>query len=164
MHGASARLDAYKGQLDNLLSTLGLIQDVPELQSPAIQEQIQTIVSLGKEVQGQLDVLAARLAKSKAKQYTHTFIRGDREEKDLENAMTRLDRAKVDLTARIVAIHVGLSGTMYTGFTASLAIIQRVDQNVQKVLGERLCLATLLEKRSFDEDSTVKLRGLDSRC
>jgi hypothetical protein len=156
VHGASKSLDGYKGQLDNLLSTLQLIQDEPELQTPVIKEQIQVVVSLGRGLQDQLDTLAARLAKSKTNQYTHALISGGKEEKDLESTMTQLDRAKADLTARIVVAHVGLSGSMRTGFTAAVAIVQRVDQNVQRILGERLSIAAQLEGRSLDESGTVE--------
>jgi hypothetical protein len=151
VQGASARLDGYWGQLGNLLSTLRLVQEEPELQTPSIKEQIQVVISLGKELQRQLDAFAAQLAKSKAKQYTHALISGGRDERDLDNALTQLDRAKADLTARIVTAHVGLSGSMRTGFTAALKIVQRVDRNVQRVLGERLSIAAQLEGRGLDE-------------
>ena len=163
VHGASARIDGYTGQLDNLLSTLRLVQDEPELQTPAIQEQIQVTAGLGRELQGQLDSLAAQLAKSKARRYTHALLRGDREEKALESTMTRLDRAKADLTARILTAHVGLSGAMRTGFTAALPTIQRVDQNVQRVLGEGLNVATQVAGRSSNEGGTVSLNNHDFR-
>jgi hypothetical protein len=52
---ASKSLDGYKGQLDNLLITLRLVQDEPELQTPVIEEQIQVVVSLGEGLQDQLD-------------------------------------------------------------------------------------------------------------
>ena len=155
VHGASKRIDGYKGQLDNLLQSLRLVQDEPELRTLAIQEQIQVIAELGKELQDQLDVFAARLSKSKSRQYTHALTSGDRDEKCLDDLCTRLDRAKADLTARIVTAHVGLSGTMRNGFTAALAIVQRVDQNVQRVLGNRLAIAAQLEGRSLAEDGIV---------
>jgi DNA repair ATPase RecN len=164
VHGASKRIDGYKGQLDNILQSLRLVQDEPELRTPAIQEQIQVIVELGKELQDQLDAFAARLSKSKAKQYTHAFTSGDRDEKCLDDLCTRLDRAKADLTARIVTAHVGLSGTMRNGFTAALAIIQRVDRNVQRVLGERLSIAAQLHGRSMDADGAVWPHDPDYCC
>jgi len=164
VHGATDYLNGYKGQLDNLLSTLRLVQDEPELQTPVIEEQIQVIVSLGGELQSQLDAFAARLAKRKAKQYTHALISGEREEKDLENTMTQLDRAKADLTARIVTAHVGLSGTMRTGFTAAVAIVQRVDRNVQRVLGERLSIAAQLEGQRLHKCGTVQLYNRVCLC
>ncbi|KAI8930693.1 hypothetical protein NX059_012303 [Plenodomus lindquistii] len=156
VHGASGRLDGYQGQLDNLLSTLRLVQEEPDLQTPAIEKQIQVVISLGKELQCQLDAFAARLTKSKAKQYSHAFISRDRDERDLEYAMTQLDRAKADLTVQIVTTHVGLSGSLHTGFTAALAVVQRVDRNVQRVLSERLSVAAYLEGRCTDEEGTMQ--------
>lgn len=158
VHGASERLDSYQGQLDNLLSALRLVQDEPELQTSSIKKQVQEIISMGKELQRQLEAFAARMKRSKTKQYMHAFISGDRDEKGLENAMTQLDRAKADLTAMIVTTHVGLSGSMRTGFTAALAVVQRVDQNVQRVLGERLSMAAYLEERRLDEEEGILQR------
>ncbi|KAH7061005.1 hypothetical protein BKA63DRAFT_573482 [Paraphoma chrysanthemicola] len=163
VHGASARIDGYRGQLDNLLSALRLVQDEPDLQTPAIENQIQVVISLGKVLQCQFNAFAVRLAQSKAKQYTHAFVSGDRDERDLENAMTQLDRAKADLTVQIVTAHVGLSGSMRTGFTAALAVVQRVDQNVQRVLDKRLLMAAQLEEHRLDEggNGTVPLTAED---
>jgi hypothetical protein len=42
------------------------------------------------------------------------------------------------------------------GFTAALAVVQRIDSNVQKVLGERLCMATYLEEQRLDEEGIVQ--------
>jgi chromosome segregation ATPase len=151
VHGASDRLDGYQGQLDNLLNSLRLVQNEPELQTPSIEKQIQEIINIGKELQRQLDVIAAQLAKSKTKQYAHAFISSDRDEREFESALTRLDRAKADLTALVVTTHVGLSGSMRAGFTAALAVVQRVDRNVQKVLGERLSIAAQLEGRRLGD-------------
>lgn len=164
VHGASGRLDGYQSQLDSLLSTLRLVQDEPELQTPLIEKQVQKIIDIGKELQRQFDVFAVQITKSKTKQYTHAFISGDRDERELENAMTQLDRAKADLTAMIVTTHVGLSGPMRTGFTAALAIVQRVDRNVQKVLGERLSMAAYLEGRYTDEEGNIKQSNNTSLC
>jgi hypothetical protein len=163
VHGTSKRIDGYKGQLDNLLQLLRLVQDERELRTPAIQKQIQVIAELGKELQVQLDAFAACLSKIKAKQYTHALTRGDRDEKCVDDLCTRLDRAKAELTARIVTAHVGLSSTLRNNFTATSAIVQRVDSNVQIVLKERLSLAAPIaalvavqfHERSLDEDGTV---------
>lgn len=164
VHGASGRLDGYQSQLDSLLSTLRLVQDEPELQTPLIERQVQKIIDIGKELQRQSDAFAAQMTKSKTKQYTHAFVSGDRDERELENAMTQLDRAKADLTAIIVTTHVGLSGSMRTGFTAALAVVQRVDRNVQRVLGERLCIAAHLDERCTDEGiDTVPLTAEEVR-
>jgi hypothetical protein len=91
VRGASDRLDGYQSQLDTLLSALRLVQDEPELQTRPIEKQVQKIIKLGKELQRQLDAFAAQLTRSRAKQYTHAIISGDKDEKGLEDAMTRLD-------------------------------------------------------------------------
>jgi hypothetical protein len=44
---------------------------------------------------------------------------------------------------------------MSAGFTAALAVVQRVDRNVQMVLGERLSMAAYLEERRLDEEGIV---------
>jgi hypothetical protein len=87
----------------------------------------------------------------------------NRDEKCVDEFCTRLDRAKAELTIRIVTAHVGLSGTLRNSFTATSAIDRRVDSNVQMVLGERLFLAVPVaapiaaqfHERSLDEDGTV---------
>lgn len=152
---APIRLDGYRSQLDSLISTLRLVEDEPELQTLAIQEQIQLIVKRGKDVQDQLDATATRLSKCKAKQYAHVITAGDREGRALDDVMALLDRAKADLTTRIITAHVGLTGDMRTGFTIGLAAIQRVDQNVQKVLNQRLSIAVQLDAQNAGEFGTV---------
>jgi hypothetical protein len=101
--------------------------------------------------------------KLKLSKYTHALIRGKRDEKCVDDLCTRLDRAKAELTARIVTAHVGLSGTLRNSFTATSANLRRVDSNVQMVLEERLSLAAPIaapvaaqfHERSLDEDGTV---------
>jgi chromosome segregation ATPase len=156
VHGTSDRLDNYQGQLETLLSTLQLVQDEHELQTPPIEKQVRKIIDLGKELQRQLDAFAAQLARSKTRQYTHAITSGTKDERELESAFTQLDRAKADLNALIVTTHVGLSGSMSAGFTAALAVVQRVDRNVQRVLGERLCMAAYLEEQRLDEEGIVQ--------
>lgn len=164
MHGASDCLDRYQGQLDTLLSTLQLVQNEPELQTPPIDKQVQKIITLGKELQRRLDAFAAQLVRSKTKQYTHAFISGDKDERELENAFIQLERVKADLNALIVTTHVGLSGSMRDGFTAALAVVQRVDSNVQRVLGERLSMAAYLEERRLDREGIVQRKDCASLC
>jgi chromosome segregation ATPase len=156
VHSASGRLDRYQSQLDTLLSTLQLVQDEHELQTSQIEKQVQKIITLGEALQRQLGAFAAQLLRSKTKQYTHAIISGDKDERDLENAFIQLDRAKADLNALIVTTHVGLSGSMRDGFTAALAVVQRVDRNVQRVLGERLCMAAYLEEKRVDDEGIVQ--------
>ena len=76
----------------------------------------------------------------------HAFANGEKDEKTVSNILDRLDKAKADLNTRIITTHVGLSRTTREAFIATLPIIQRVDRNVQRVLGQRLAIATQLER------------------
>lgn len=164
VRGASDRLDGYQDQLDSLRSTLQLVQGEPELQTRPVGKQVQKIIGLGKELQRQIDAFAAQLTKSKAKQYKHAIFSGDRDERELESAMTKLDRAKADLNALIITTHVGLSGSMRAGFEVALSVVQRVDSNVQRVLGKRLCMAAHLEERRIREEGIVQLYSPTGSC
>ena len=164
VHGASDRLDGYQDQLDSLRSTLQLVQGEPELQTRPVGKQVQKIIGLGKELQRHIDAFASQLTKSKAKQYTHAIFSGDRDERELESTMTKLDRAKADLNALIITTHVGLSGSMRAGFEVALSVVQRVDSNVQRVLGERLCMAAHLEERRIGEEGIVQLYSPTVSC
>jgi hypothetical protein len=164
VHGASDHLDSYQGQLDTLLSTLQLVQDEHELQTPPIEKQVRKIVGLGRVLQRQLDTIAAQLAWSKTKQYTHALISGDKDEKELDGAMSQLDRAKADLIALIVTTHVGLSEPMRAGCIVTLAVVQRVDENVQRVLSERLFLAEYLEEQRQCKEGIIHLWNFTSLC
>ncbi|KAF3031123.1 hypothetical protein E8E11_001482 [Didymella keratinophila] len=159
VHSAADHLDGYQDQLENLLSTLQLVQGEPELQTRPIEKQVQKIINLGRGLQRQLDAFAAQLTRSKTRQYTHAMFSGDKDERELETALTQLDRAKATLNTMIVTTHVGLSGSMRAGFEVALAVVQRVDRNVQSVVGERLCMAAHLEERRMGEegDNTVPL-------
>ena len=113
------------------------------------------IVSIAQELKDFVDGLAVWQTKSKSRQYFHALASGERDEKDVDDILDSLDRAKADLNMRITTAHIGLSGTMRNSFAAALAIVQRVDQNVQKVLGERLAVATLLDRRESSVDGKI---------
>jgi hypothetical protein len=87
VHSASDRLNRYQGQLGTLLSALQLVQNEPELQTPPIEKQVEKIITLGKELQRQIDAFAAQLSRSKTKQYTHAFISGDKDEREARECL-----------------------------------------------------------------------------
>jgi hypothetical protein len=128
-----------------------LVQNERELQTPAIEEAVGTIVAIEEELKTHLDALSRWRAKNKAKQFIHALASGEKDEKGLNDI---LDRAKADLSMRITTTHVGLSGTIRDGFSAALSIVRRVDENVQAVLGERLVIASRLDGR--ESSSTGK--------
>jgi hypothetical protein len=82
----------------------------------------------------------------------HSLIRGARDEEPLANVLDRLDRAKTVLSFQIIITDVGISRDMLEGFLGEIGIIQRVDRNVQRVLGQRLTVAVQLVGRQNERD------------
>lgn len=145
VHGLSSRVDDYENRLQNLLETLRLIEAEKELQTPSIQAQIKEVIKAGDQLKDWLKKLAELQANSKARQYTHALVHGDKDDKALSEILDRLNMAKAELSTRIITAHVGLTRSMNEGFTAALSIVRRVDRNVQDVLGQHLAIATQLE-------------------
>ncbi len=129
------------------------MQGEKELQTPSIEEAIQTIIGIGEELMNHLNLLASWSGKNKARQYVHAFASGEKDEKTADDILDRLDRARAELNVRIITSHVGISGTIRDGFSVALSIVRRVDENVQRVLGEGLRIAAQLEGRESLPDS-----------
>ena len=158
VRGTSERIDEYNDQLHNLLGTLTLVQGEKELQTPSIEEAIQTIIRIGGELMNHLNLLASWSGKNKARQYMHAFASGEKDEKAADDILDRLDRARAELNVRIITSHVGISGTIRDGFSAALSIVRRVDENVQRVLGEGLRIAAQLEGRESPPNSEFRVQ------
>ncbi|KAI9777723.1 MAG: hypothetical protein M1816_004602 [Peltula sp. TS41687] len=139
--GTSDRVDRYKGQLDNLLGTLRLVQDERELQIPAVEEQIQAVMDIGGELKVHIDALAAWVAKRKAKQYMHALATGDRDEKDLDDILACLDHTKADVTTRIITAHVGLN--------VGDGMVPLTDEDVQAL--KLIDKVEWVENKAFDD-------------
>ena len=147
MPGVSARLKSYGEQLDNLITTLWLIQNEPALHLVPIQKQSELLVDLAKGLQDQLE-------QSRAVLYNPRLIRVEREDQNIDDSITQLEQAEKDLKLRVVQANVGISGSMHSGFMANASIVQRVDEKVQSVLKERPAIAYRLEQRGIAPDGT----------
>ncbi|PVH75924.1 hypothetical protein DL98DRAFT_643329 [Cadophora sp. DSE1049] len=80
------------------------------------------------------------------------MTKGGTDEKDLNEALSQLDRAKGELGLRIQLANVGVTRSLRDGMVATMPVIQRTNANVTRVLGAGLPIAKLLE------DSTPKSR------
>jgi hypothetical protein len=147
-------------QLDNLLSTLNLVQNEKELQTLAIAEQLSSISSISGELQAFLDTLTARQAKSAARQFMHAITTGDEDKTKLGGFMDRLDRAMNSLNMRIITANVGVTGDVRSGLIAAWPVIQRVDENVRRALGERMRIAQTLEARGTAQGGMLPMTRL----
>lgn len=89
----------------------------------------------------------------KIRRMMHALSAGDGEDKQLQDILSRLDRAQGDLTMRITATHVGLTGNQNEGFQVAFAVLQETNARVQQVLGINLALAEQLQAMSLSQTS-----------
>lgn len=59
-----------------------------------------------------LEVAQTRASKSKGRQFVHTLKSGNKDERDLESLLKKLDRASLDLAGTILVVNVGVSRSL----------------------------------------------------
>src|SRR5262245_58000613 len=131
MYGTTDLTNGSRGQLENLLATLRLVQDERELRIPAIYEQVQEIIDIGTELKAKLGTPATHVHRNKAKQLVHDYASGGKHDKDIRECWARLGQASTELSARILTAHVGQSTASFDSIRVIMTTTQRVDQNVQ---------------------------------
>ncbi|KAH8747740.1 hypothetical protein F5883DRAFT_436983, partial [Diaporthe sp. PMI_573] len=70
---------------------------------------------------------------------------GDKDDKQLEDTVRRLDRARDQLVLRISVAQVGLVGNLKDGFSVAYGVLLDTNRKVREVLGINLVLAERLE-------------------
>jgi hypothetical protein len=126
---------------------LRLVEMEKELQTANVVDQTERVHSIAHELQSVLEEIGGFMERKRARQYFHAITSGKRDEKSISEILDRLDRAKTELRTRILLVHVGITGTLSAGFQDMLPLIQRVDRNVEGILGARLLVASRLEDR-----------------
>lgn len=149
MLGIPATLDNVSKQLNSVEDSLTLVRDERNLQNLAIEQQLQTIAQVVEELKRFYDRLSLVQQKSSTSRYVHSLRVGDREEKDLEGILKRLDTAKGDLTIRILVSHVGVVGNFQDGFRVAYDVLAETNSNVQRVLGLNMALLELVRNREL---------------
>lgn len=117
------------------------------MQSFAIEQQLQTIAQVAEELRQFYDRLSLVQQRSSTSKFVRSLRMGDREEKELEGILKRLDTAKGDLTVRILVAHVGVVGNFHDGFRVAYDVLAETNLNVQRVLGVNMALLELVENR-----------------
>jgi hypothetical protein len=163
VRGYPKLLEDHTRQLNDLLSTLRLIEEEKELQTAGVVEQLAKVLEISQELQGFLGKMATWQTTSAARQYVHAIGSAKRDEKEMVGILDRLDRAKNELGTRILLAQVGLTGTIRDGFAAVLPMIQRTDWSVKRVLGARLSIAAQLEGRQSTGRGVHKSRHSTKR-
>lgn len=137
--------------LEGVYNTLTLVQQEHALQTPAVQRQISSILSVSMETEQSLEHMVSRQKRSPAAKFTHAFIKGSFDENKLESRLIRMTRLTNHLNTLILTTNVGISGDVQSGLTAAWPTITDIDEKVQKVLGQQMKISKIL--RSKDTSS-----------
>jgi len=122
------------GLLVDICQTLALIKNQRHLHTDEVVGQIQKV----HEISGELDAFLQRLhrvqKRSRTSQYLRAFRVSRQEDRELSGILSRLDRAKIELMARIQIAHVGMTATIHEGFAAALPVAKRksYDMNIDR--------------------------------
>uniref|UniRef100_A0A4E9EIZ5 NACHT-NTPase and P-loop NTPases N-terminal domain-containing protein n=1 Tax=Gibberella zeae TaxID=5518 RepID=A0A4E9EIZ5_GIBZA len=153
--GIPTTLDNVSKQLNSIEESLTLVREERNLQSFAIEQQLQTIAQVAEELRQFYDRLSLVQQRSSTSKFVRSLRMGDREEKELEGILKRLDTAKGDLTVRILVAHVGVVGNFHDGFRVAYDVLAETNLNVQRVLGVNMALLEVVENRDRKLDGTI---------
>jgi chromosome segregation ATPase len=156
--GASKTLDSVSSQLQSLENSLALVRNEKALQTAAVAQQVTTIGEVAEELRAFLDELAAEQQKKASRQLIHALKSGDKEDKQLQGILDRLDRARDELVLRISVAQVGLVGNLKDGFRVAFGVLTETNEKVKEVLGTNLVLAERLKGRPPQQTGTGRVR------
>ncbi|KAF5009985.1 hypothetical protein FDECE_3846 [Fusarium decemcellulare] len=130
----SALVASHQAQLDNFNDTLELIQKESHLHTSNIRDQLIFVSSICQTIQSSLSELQGRHEGSRSRQFLHAIITTDDDKNVIHGHFERLDRAVSNLNTRILTTTAGIASDMQGGLLAAWPIVQRVDQNVERIL------------------------------
>lgn len=105
--GTSKTLDDVSKQIDGLERSLGLVKDEEPLQTAGVEQQVRAITEVAQELRSFLERLAAEQQRRVVSQFIHALKSGDKGDKDdreLEGIVGRLERARNELVLRISVV------------------------------------------------------------
>lgn len=152
--GASKTLNSVSKQLEGLVGSLNLVKEEESLQTPSVAQQVTAIVGVGGELKSFFNRLAAEREKKPLPQFIHVLKSGDKDDKELQGILDRLDRARDELALRILVAQVGLVGNLKDGFHVAFDVLLETNEKVKEVLGTNLVLAEQLKDRSLQRTGT----------
>ncbi|KAI1322069.1 hypothetical protein F5Y16DRAFT_404851 [Xylariaceae sp. FL0255] len=102
--------------------------------------------------------LARNQQRSRVAQFARALRIGDKDERDLQGILGRLDRARDLLCVRIQTAQVGLEGNLQDGFRVAFDVLTETNNRVQQVLGINLALMDRLDRMiAIDVDNQEEL-------
>jgi len=72
--------------------------------------------------------------------FFHALKSGDKDDRELEGILKRLDRSRDELVRRISVAQVGLVGNLKDGFRVAFDVLMETNKKVKEVLGTNLVL------------------------
>jgi uncharacterized protein YicC (UPF0701 family) len=154
VRGASKVLENISRQLESLEQSLALVREEEGLQTAGVEQQVRAITEVVEDLRSFLDALAAEQQKKTISQLIRALKSGDKDDKQLEAILNRLDRGRDELVLRVSVAQVGVVGTLKDGFRIAFGVLLETNMKVDKVLGTNLILAERLKDRSFQQTST----------
>jgi len=146
--GASKTLDNVSKQLEGLAGSLNLVKEEERLQTAAVGQQVTDIIGAAETLKSFFDRLAAEQQRKAISQFFHALKSGDKDDRELEGILRRLDRARDELVLRISVAQVGLVGNLKDGFRVAFDVLMETNRKVNEVLGTNLVLVDRLKDRS----------------
>ncbi len=146
--GASKTLDNVSKQLEGLAGSLNLVKEEERLQTAAVGQQVTAIIGVAETLKSFFDRLAAEQQRKAISQFFHALKSGDKDDRELEGILKRLDRARDELVLRISVAQVGLVGNLKDDFHVAFDILRETNRKVNEVLGTNLVLVDRLKDRS----------------
>lgn len=143
----SQTLENIAKQLSTLDSTLSLVKQEETLQTKSVEEQLNVIVEVGKELEIFFERLKEEQRKKRIRQFFRALESGDRDMAKQEEIYARLHRANNDLALRISVAQVGLIGNLRDGFRVAFDVLQDVNKHVRRVTGHNLELAVRIKDK-----------------
>jgi len=146
--GALKTLDNVSKQLEGLAGSLNLVKEEERLQTAAVGQQVTAIIGVAETLKSFFDRLAAEQQRKAISQFFHALKSGDKDDRELEGILKRLDRARDELVLRISVAQVGLVGNLKDDFHVAFDILRETNRKVNEVLGTNLVLVDRLKDRS----------------
>lgn len=157
VRGASQRLDDVSEQLSPIERSLKLVEEEENLHTASVETQVKTVTVVTEELKAFLDHLSELQQRKPTTRLLHALRAGDKEDEELKDILSRLDRSNNELGKRIQLAQVGLVGNLQDGFKVAYGVLVKTDKKVNEILGVGLALMSLIKKRRLPQMGTCNI-------
>ena len=142
-------LATHVQELQNIERIIKIVRQEGCLQTDNIKSELHQVQNAGNELVAWLRKVEQD-SKSPVKQFSHQLMHGSKDERALNDIMTKLSRVKSNLFLHIQVAAVGVSSTFGEAIVANTEVIHRIDRTLQQIMGvgQGLKIAQLLRGRT----------------